>query len=58
MNRKELDQLRSEIYKSYNRKDSKKEKAFQQKILELINYTEDLKRIIRSIREIGGKHTL
>lgn len=58
MTRKELDELRLESYKLYSKKSTKKELVYQDKVLKLISYTEDLKRIIRNIREIGGKHTL
>ena len=57
MTRKELYELRLESYRLYGKKSNKKELAFQDKVLYLISYTEDLKRIIRNIREIGGKHT-
>lgn len=52
MNKDERDQLRHEVYTLwYNAKDKNKKNTYQ-KILDLINYTEELKTQLKSIQKL------
>ena len=58
MNNKEIEELKSEIYNLISNKRGSEEEKILEKILILINYTQELKDLITDISRIGGKHTL
>ena len=58
MNKEELNKLKMDIFKLYGKNRGKKDMEVYRKVLDLIAYTEDLQYTIRSIREIGSKHSL
>ena len=58
MNREELNKLKIEVYKLLAKNKGRKSEKTLKKILNLIEYTLELKYMIKNIREIGSKHSL
>ena len=58
MKEDELNELKLDIYKLYGKHRGKKIMNIYRKVLDLIAFFFQLKRSLKEIRKIGGKHTL
>ena len=56
MSRDELIKLRQEVYEAWYHAKTKNEKSHHKKILELIDYCQDMKKALESISKIGLSH--
>tara|TARA_B100001564_G_scaffold112178_1_gene93101 strand:+ start:98 stop:274 length:177 start_codon:yes stop_codon:yes gene_type:complete len=57
MKQKELEDLKMKVYGLYGKNRGRKENELYKEVIELIRYTEELKRLIRDLAEIGSKHS-
>lgn len=58
MTSNELNELKLDIYKLYGKNRGKKVMDVYRRVLLLIEHTQELQSTIRTIREIGSRHSL
>lgn len=58
MKQNQLDNLKMKVYRLYAKNRGRKENELYKEVIELICYTEKLKRLIADVARIGSKHSL